>query len=199
MRLRGLPLQGSARPAHPALGDDRVGGPSHRHRQRARLPRAGGAGGHQPAGRGAVHPRSCRPHSRTRRSTSSALSPGDRCGRLPLYARPETANILQTVFKYVFDDNYKYGGLARVELREIGGPFQLLDLRVIPVPVMHGDAEIIGYRMGRFAYLTDFSAVPDESIKMLEGVQVVFLDALRHEPHPTHSTVANSLRSEESR
>ena len=115
-------------------------------------------------------------------------------GRLPLYARPETANILQTVFKYVFDDNYKYGGLARVELREIGGPFQLLDLRVIPVPVMHGDAEIIGYRMGRFAYLTDFSAVPDESIKMLEGVQVVFLDALRHEPHPTHSTVANSLK-----
>ena len=115
-------------------------------------------------------------------------------GRLPLYARPETAYILQSVFKYVFDDTYQYAGIARVELREIGGPFQLLDLRVIPVPVMHGDAEIIGYRMGRFAYLTDFSAVPDESIKMLEGVQVVFLDALRHEPHPTHSTVANSLK-----
>ena len=115
-------------------------------------------------------------------------------GRLPLYARPETASVLQKVFKYVFDDDYKYGGIAKVELREIRGPFQLLDVRVIPVPVIHGDAEIIGYRIGRFALLTDFSAVPEESIGMLEGVQVVFLDALRHEPHPTHSTVANSLQ-----
>jgi phosphoribosyl 1,2-cyclic phosphate phosphodiesterase len=114
--------------------------------------------------------------------------------RLPLYARPETAAILQSVFRYVFDDNYKYGGIAKVELREIDGPFELLDLRVLPVPVMHGEAEIIGYRMGRFAYLTDFSSIPDSSIEMLKGVDVVFLDALRHEPHPTHSTVANSLK-----
>jgi phosphoribosyl 1,2-cyclic phosphate phosphodiesterase len=59
---------------------------------------------------------------------------------------------------------------------------------------MHGDNEIIGYRIGRFAYLTDFSTVPESSIEMLQGVEVVFLDALRHEPHPTHSTVANSLK-----
>jgi phosphoribosyl 1,2-cyclic phosphate phosphodiesterase len=115
--------------------------------------------------------------------------------RVPLYATAETAHILKSVFKYVFDDNYKYGGLAKVELREISGPFELLDLKVIPVPVMHGDDnEIIGYRIGRFAYLTDFSSVPDPSIEMLQGVDVVFLDALRHEPHPTHSTVANSLK-----
>ena len=55
--------------------------------------------------------------------------------------------------------------------------------------------KIIGYRIGRFAYLTDFSAMPESSIAMLEaGVEVVFLDALRHDPHPTHSTVANSLQ-----
>ena len=115
-------------------------------------------------------------------------------GRLPLYARPETAVVLQSVFKYVFDDDYKYGGIAQVELHEIGGPFQLLDVRVIPVPVIHGEAEIIGYRIGGFAYLTDFSAVPEASIEMLKGVQVVILDALRHQPHPTHSTVENSLQ-----
>jgi phosphoribosyl 1,2-cyclic phosphate phosphodiesterase len=114
--------------------------------------------------------------------------------RLPLYARAETAAILQSVFRYVFDDNYKYGGIAKVELQEIQGPFELLDLTVLPVPVMHGDLEIIGYRIGRFAYLTDFSSIPDRSFEMLEGVEVVFLDALRHEPHPTHSTVANSLK-----
>jgi len=114
--------------------------------------------------------------------------------RVPLYATAETSQILQSVFKYVFDDNYKYGGLAKVELREISGPFELLGLKVIPVPVMHGDSEIIGYRIGRFAYLTDFSTVPDSSIEMLRGVELVFLDALRHEPHPTHSTVANSVK-----
>jgi phosphoribosyl 1,2-cyclic phosphate phosphodiesterase len=114
--------------------------------------------------------------------------------RVPLYATHDTARILRSVFKYVFDDDYKYGGLAKVELREIQAPFDLLDLKVIPIPVMHGDEnEIIGYRIGSFAYLTDFSSVPDRSIEMLQGVQVVFLDALRHEPHPTHSTVANSL------
>ncbi len=114
-------------------------------------------------------------------------------GRLPLYARAETAQILQSVFKYVFDDDYKYGGIAKVELREISEPFELLDLRILPVPVLHGDAEIIGFRIGQFAYLTDFSSVPESSFEMLKGVKLVFLDALRHDPHPTHSTVENSL------
>ena len=113
--------------------------------------------------------------------------------KLPLYARAETANVLRSVFKYVFDDNYKYGGLAQVELNEISDPFDLLDLHVVPVPVMHGDAEIIGYRLGRFAYLTDFSVIPESSFALLDGVDVVFLDALRHHPHPTHSTVENSI------
>jgi phosphoribosyl 1,2-cyclic phosphate phosphodiesterase len=114
--------------------------------------------------------------------------------RLPLYARPETARILRSMFQYVFDENYKYGGIAKVELHEIREPFELLDLKVIPVPVMHGENEIVGYRIGRFAYLTDFSTVPDRTIEMLQGVELVFLDALRHEPHPTHSTVENSLK-----
>ena len=117
-------------------------------------------------------------------------------GKVPLYATPETARTLQSVFKYVFDDNYKYGHMAKVELREISGPFELLGLKVIPVPVMHGDDnQIIGFQIGRFAYLTDFSALPESSIAMLAGrVDLVFLDALRHDPHPTHSTVANSLK-----
>jgi phosphoribosyl 1,2-cyclic phosphate phosphodiesterase len=114
--------------------------------------------------------------------------------RLPLYARPDTAAILRSVFRYIFDDNYKYGGIAKVMLHEINGPFELLGTKIIPVPVMHGDAEIVGYRIGQFAYLTDFSTIPESSLALLSGVAVVFLDALRHEPHPTHSTVENSLK-----
>jgi phosphoribosyl 1,2-cyclic phosphate phosphodiesterase len=114
--------------------------------------------------------------------------------RVPLYASPDTADILRSVFKYIFDDDYKYGGIAKVELREISGRFELSGLCMIPVPVLHGDLEIFGYRAGRFAYLTDFSEIPESSMAMLAGVEVLFLDALRDQPHPTHSTIENSLQ-----
>jgi phosphoribosyl 1,2-cyclic phosphate phosphodiesterase len=114
-------------------------------------------------------------------------------GKLPLYANENTARVLRSVFKYVFDANYKYGGLAQVELRDITGPIDLYGAHFEPVVVIHGDAEIYGYRFGSAAYLTDFSTVPDASLKQLENLDVLFLDALRHTPHPTHSTISNSL------
>jgi phosphoribosyl 1,2-cyclic phosphate phosphodiesterase len=58
---------------------------------------------------------------------------------------------------------------------------------------MHGDAEICGFRFGSAAYLTDFSEIPEPSMQRLQGLDILFLDALRHKPHPTHSTVAHSL------
>ena len=59
---------------------------------------------------------------------------------------------------------------------------------------MHGDVPIEGYRFGSAAYLTDFSSIPEESLEQLQGLDILFLDALRHHPHPTHSTVENSLK-----
>ena len=58
---------------------------------------------------------------------------------------------------------------------------------------MHGDAEICGFRFGSAAYVTDFSEIPERSMARLSGLDILILDALRHKPHPTHSTVANSL------
>ena len=113
---------------------------------------------------------------------------------LPLYAKPEAAEFLRNMFRYIFDADYKFGGLARVELKPIDGAFELFGSRVAPVPVIHGEAEIFGFRFGSMAYLTDFSEVPEASFRQLEGLDVLFLDALRHTPHPTHSTVANSLK-----
>jgi phosphoribosyl 1,2-cyclic phosphate phosphodiesterase len=114
--------------------------------------------------------------------------------KLPLYARPEAVEILRNMFRYIFDADYKFGGLAQVELRNLDGPFELFGVRVQPVPVIHGDAEIYGFRLGSMAYLTDFSEVPEASYPQLQGLDVLFLDALRHTPHPTHSTVENSLK-----
>lgn len=114
-------------------------------------------------------------------------------GKLPLYANKNTARVLKSVFKYVFDNNYKYGGIAQVELKEIHSPVEIRGKMFAPVTVIHGDAEIFGYRFGSAAYLTDFSTIPEESFVLLQDLDILFLDALRHTPHPTHSTVTNSL------
>jgi phosphoribosyl 1,2-cyclic phosphate phosphodiesterase len=114
-------------------------------------------------------------------------------GKIPLYANDRTANVLRSVFRYIFESDYKFGGLAQVELRPIDGAFELFGAKFIPVPVIHGEAEIIGFRVGSMAYLTDFSEVPESSLEMLHDLDIVFLDALRHRPHPTHSTVEHSL------
>jgi phosphoribosyl 1,2-cyclic phosphate phosphodiesterase len=76
-----------------------------------------------------------------------------------------------------------------------GKPFDLFGLRITPVPVMHGSMEIYGFRFGdAAAYLTDQSDIPEESIAKLQGLDVLFLDALRHKPHPTHTTVERALQ-----
>lgn len=114
--------------------------------------------------------------------------------KLPLYARPEAADFLRNMFRYIFDADYKFGGLAQVELRPIAGPIELFGARFEPVTVIHGDTEIFGFRFGSAAYLTDHSTIPEASFARLQELDVLFLDALRHKPHPTHSTVENSLR-----
>ena len=63
----------------------------------------------------------------------------------------------------------------------------------MPVPLLHGTRPILGFRFGPFAYLTDCSAIPDESWPLLEGVDVLVLDALRDRPHPTHFSLAEAL------
>ena len=114
--------------------------------------------------------------------------------KVPLFANANTARVLRHIFKYIFDNDYKYGGIAQVELNEITGPFEIFGIEFVPVPVLHGDAPIVGFRFGPAAYLTDFSEIPETSMQMLKGLDILFLDALRHDPHPTHSTVAHSLK-----
>ncbi len=113
--------------------------------------------------------------------------------KIPLYANKKTGDVLRSVFKYIFANDYKFGGIAQVELHDLHGPVELFGRTFFPVTVIHGEAEIYGFRFGAAAYLTDFSTVPEKSMEQLRGLDILFLDALRHTPHPTHSTVANSL------
>jgi len=62
-----------------------------------------------------------------------------------------------------------------------------------PLRLLHGRGTVFGYRFGAAAYLTDHSDIPEEALAQLQGLDVLFLDALRHKPHPTHSTVERSV------
>ncbi len=114
-------------------------------------------------------------------------------GKIPLYGNRATLQRIREMFNYLFEGEYTYGGIAQVELNEIAGPVNLFGVCFQPVTILHGGTEIFGYRFGSAAYLTDHSEVPEEAISRLGGLDVLFLDALRHKPHPTHSTVETSL------
>jgi phosphoribosyl 1,2-cyclic phosphate phosphodiesterase len=117
-----------------------------------------------------------------------------RAGKIPLYAFDPVAKRLEHMFSYFFNGEYKYGGKADVELHRINGPVEIHGAVFDPIPVMHGDEEIHGFRFGSAAYVTDFSEIPESSLGRLEKLDLLFLDALRRRPHPTHSTLQNSLK-----
>lgn len=122
----------------------------------------------------------------------------ERREKIPLYARPDAAEVIRNTFRYIFNGNYKFGTMAQVELKEVTGPIDLFGARFEPIPVLHGDTEILGFRFGSAAYLTDHSEVPEASLALLQDLDILFLDALRYHPHPTHSTVDKSLQIVES-
>jgi len=114
-------------------------------------------------------------------------------GAVPIYGAPETIAILRRQFAYIFDGVSSESTLPMIETHAIDGPFELWGLRLVPVPAMHGPLPVLGFRFGRAAYLTDFSAVPESSMPLLEGLDDFILDALRYRPHPMHSSVEQSL------
>jgi phosphoribosyl 1,2-cyclic phosphate phosphodiesterase len=114
-------------------------------------------------------------------------------GVIPLYAAPETLAILRRQFAYIFDNAPTESSVPGVELHEIHSPFSLFGTEFIPVLANHGPQQVLGFRFGKVAYLTDFSRVPDRSKELLRGLDDFILDALRYIPHPMHSTVDQSL------
>jgi phosphoribosyl 1,2-cyclic phosphate phosphodiesterase len=111
-------------------------------------------------------------------------------GPIPCYANGPTWETLKRSFYYVFDGLPRQGGgIPQLVANDITGPFDAAGLRVVPIPLWHGKMPILGFRFGRFAYLTDCNALPDEAWPLLEGLDVLVLDALRYKPHSTHFTV----------
>ena len=115
-------------------------------------------------------------------------------GAMPSYGDPETLGDITRMFSYVFDAaTPKGGGLPALDLRTIAGPFRVGDLEVQPIPLWHGRRRVLGFRFAGFAYLTDCSRLDEAAWPMLEGLDVLVLDALRERPHPTHFSLSEAI------
>lgn len=114
-------------------------------------------------------------------------------GPLPVYAATDLLEDLQRRFSYIFGHSYVGGGIPALDLHAIEGPFSLFGQRIVPISVWHGPTPVLAFRFGRFAYVTDTSHIPEESMAQLRDLDTLVLDALRQEPHPTHFNFAQAL------
>ena len=116
---------------------------------------------------------------------------------LPLYCDPDVEAVLRRAYFYVFDDStYKHSkaALPLVEIRRIERPTcEILGTSFIPIPLKHGPTDVLGFRIGDLAYCTDVNHIPETSWPLLEGLDVLILDALRMTPHPTHFSLFEAL------
>lgn len=112
---------------------------------------------------------------------------------IPCFASRETLATLQSGFSYIFNEHEGSGYTPLLAAHEISGPFELFGQKVIPIPLQHGRTASLGYRIGDFAYLTDCSAISEESLKQLQGLELLIIDGLRWTEHPFHFNIAGAI------
>ncbi len=112
---------------------------------------------------------------------------------IPCYGNPFTIGRIKTMFDYIFSDDGMDGWKPNLTASEVSGPFEAAGEKVIPIDIYHGKAQILGYRIGKAAYVTDCSSIPAGSIRLLDGIEVLVIGALRHRPHPTHFTIDQAV------
>ena len=116
--------------------------------------------------------------------------------KLPLYCEEAVERRIRKSFDYAFaeEGTYHPGGIPQLEIRRITTePFDLLGARGVPIRLLHGRWEVLGFHFGNVAYCTDTNKIPDESWPLLQGLDVLILDALRHKPHVTHFGLAEAV------
>jgi phosphoribosyl 1,2-cyclic phosphate phosphodiesterase len=117
---------------------------------------------------------------------------------IPIFASAETMSAIHRCFQYIFNREEQQSAVPQLDTNTLNGEsFELFGRKFQPIRLLHGRNSIYGFRFGGAAYLTDHSDIPDESLEMLRDLDVLFLDALRHRPHPTHSTVEHSIHTVE--
>lgn len=112
---------------------------------------------------------------------------------IPVYTTKSAVESIQKRFDYLFGPD-RYPGATAIDLHTIDSAVTLDDLMVTPLPVSHGDLDILGFRINDLTYLTDVKEIPESTMELIKGSKVVVLSALRWEPdHPTHLTIPQAV------
>jgi phosphoribosyl 1,2-cyclic phosphate phosphodiesterase len=115
-------------------------------------------------------------------------------GEVPVYASERVLDNLKTRFAYIFATENRYAGAPKLQEHVITNePFELGGLKVTPIEVMHGNLPITAFRFGNIAYITDLKTMSDSEKKKLENLDVLIVNALRIEEHPTHLNLEEAL------
>lgn len=116
---------------------------------------------------------------------------------IPLYCEESVERQIRRAFHYAFAPAHRSahkGATPRLRFERIGTtPFSLLGTTITPIRLHHGRLPVLGFRFDNVAYCTDVSRIPRSSWPLLEGLDVLILDALRERPHPTHFSIDQSL------
>lgn len=113
--------------------------------------------------------------------------------RAQVYCTEQVGEALKREFAYAFTDK-KYPGVPEIDLNLIDDqPFELAGLTFRPIRVFHLHLPVFGYRIGNFAYITDANVIPDDEFEKLVGLDVLVLNALRREKHPSHFTLEEAV------
>jgi phosphoribosyl 1,2-cyclic phosphate phosphodiesterase len=112
---------------------------------------------------------------------------------MELYANSLTEEAIKREFAYAFSDK-KYPGIPNLNLNTIDeNPFMIGDIPVVPILVWHLKMPVLGFRFGRFTYITDANRIDDEEKEKIKGSEVLVLNALRKESHISHFTLDEAV------
>jgi phosphoribosyl 1,2-cyclic phosphate phosphodiesterase len=116
-------------------------------------------------------------------------------GPVPLYCSEEVEKVIRQTFSYAFtDEAAPIGFVPKLFFKRIAtDPFEVLGETVTPIPLIHSIFNVFGFRVGDVAYCTDVSEVPEASWRLLDGVRVLIIDALRYKSHPAHMGLNDAL------
>ncbi len=114
---------------------------------------------------------------------------------IPIYGTSKTLDTIRRTFSYVFTNHCEPGGSKpRFSLKIVNGDLTIEGIPIVPIKALHGNGEVTGYRFNKFAYITDASDIPKESLQKLQDLEVLVLGALRYTPHIKHFTIEQALR-----
>jgi phosphoribosyl 1,2-cyclic phosphate phosphodiesterase len=115
-------------------------------------------------------------------------------GEIPVYGLPRVLDAVRRRFDYVFDEAYHYPGLPQLELHPIvAGELEIAGVRFQALNIMHGPLPVLGFRFGKFCYITDAKTIPDDQMHLLEDLDILVINALHHRPHFSHLNLTEAL------